>query len=82
VTGLDHMAGEMMRDFETTLAMIEHGWKLWPATATDEEQSAALARFLAGGQPEWYPAGYVEAPLVFEGKLQPLKQNSEPMSHS
>jgi hypothetical protein len=55
-------------------AMVQHGWRLWPANATGEERMQALENYLNGGKPEWYPPGYLELPIITEGKIKVRKE--------
>ncbi len=55
-------------------AMVQHGWRLWPANATEQERMQALENYLNGGKPEWYPPGYLEPPIITEGKIKVRKE--------
>ncbi|SRR6266487_6559380 len=61
---------QVLRDLELHTAMIEHGWRFWPANATENEKKAAITEYLDGAQPTWYPPDYVEPPIDASGKLK------------
>jgi hypothetical protein len=67
-----------MRERVTELSMAQHGWKVWPATASAAEQTAALDAFLNGKPVTWFPSGYAKEPVITDGKLVVRSRKEEP----
>jgi len=61
-------------EFEITVSMCDHGWRLWPANATEQGKQSAIERNITTGEHRWYAPGEIEEPIVTEGKLT-IKEN-------
>jgi hypothetical protein len=64
------MLGKRQTTDSVDIACIADGWTLVPSNATEEEQEQATINYLCGGKPTWYPPGYIEEPVITEGKLK------------
>jgi hypothetical protein len=54
--GPDLSEAEAMRACaELEELLLTHGWRIWPAHATDEQKQAAIDACIRGAEPRWYP---------------------------
>jgi hypothetical protein len=67
---LAEMLNETLEKNERVYTLLEHGWRIWPANAPDEEKKRRVEAYLNGAQPRWYAPDEEELPIVSEGKLQ------------
>jgi hypothetical protein len=69
---------KQLQDTALTVAMIEQGWTPIPEGMSEEQQQAAIDTVRKWGKVDLYPPGYVEPPVITEGKLQVEPKEEEP----
>lgn len=67
-----------IRDLSLNASMMQHGWRIWPPDATEEQKKQAIERCSEGGGYKWYAPGQIEEPVITEGKLV-VPDDNEPV---